>query len=349
MFANMDSLHAIAGLLVGFLVGVTGVGGGSLMTPILVLLFGVSPQTAVGTDLLFAATTKIVGSGVHGWRSTVDWKIVRRLASGSVPAAVLTLLVLSRFGKVGKEASEIILVVLGGMLILTSIATLFQKKLAVFAKTHERLDERESLIPTIALGSVLGVAVTISSVGAGAIGVTALLMLYPALRVSKIVGSDIAHAVPLTLVAGFPLADRRGRPDLARQPADRLDSGGDRRQPVVLALARPYPAPGPGGGAAVLGAQAAYLSGLLEDAHEWGATAAIGNACDGCHCHPHQHLRGTLSRQYLAAGRPGRFRPVARTKGFAAVAVVEFCGWVRHCICPDASVRSNLVIQLCAI
>ena len=203
MFANMDLLHAFAGLLVGFLVGVTGVGGGSLMTPILVLLFGVSPQTAVGTDLLFAATTKIVGSGVHGWRSTVDWKIVRRLASGSVPAAVLTLLVLSRFGKVGKEASDIILVVLGGMLVLTSIATLFQKKLAVFAKTHERLDEKESLIPTIALGATLGVAVTISSVGAGAIGVTALLMLYPALRVSKIVGSDIAHAVPLTLVAGL--------------------------------------------------------------------------------------------------------------------------------------------------
>ena len=203
MFAHMDVLHAIAGLLVGFLVGVTGVGGGSLMTPLLVLLFGVSPQTAVGTDLLFAASTKIVGSGVHGWRSTVDWRIVRRLASGSVPAALLTLLVLSRFGKVGKEASEIILVVLGGMLILTSIATLFQKKLAVFAKTHERLDESESLIPTIALGALLGVAVTISSVGAGAIGVTALLMLYPALRVSKIVGSDIAHAVPLTLVAGF--------------------------------------------------------------------------------------------------------------------------------------------------
>ena len=203
MIANMDMLHAMAGLLVGFLVGVTGVGGGSLMTPILVMLFGVSPQTAVGTDLLFAATTKIVGSGVHGWRSTVDWKIVRRLASGSVPAAVLTLLVLSRFGKVGKEASEIILVVLGGMLVLTSIATLFQKKLAVFAKTHERLDDKESLIPTIALGAALGVAVTISSVGAGAIGVTALLMLYPGLRVARIVGSDIAHAVPLTLVAGF--------------------------------------------------------------------------------------------------------------------------------------------------
>ena len=203
MLAHMDWLHGVAGLLVGFLVGVTGVGGGSLMTPILVLLFGVSPQTAVGTDLLFAASTKIVGSGIHGWRSTVDWRIVRRLASGSVPAALFTLLVLSRFGKVGKEASDIILVVLGGMLVLTSVATLFQKKLAVFAKTHERLDEAESLLPTVALGALLGVAVTISSVGAGAIGVTALLMLYPALRVSRIVGSDIAHAVPLTLVAGF--------------------------------------------------------------------------------------------------------------------------------------------------
>lgn len=202
MFAQIDVLHGVAGLLVGFLVGLTGVGGGSLMTPILVLLFGVSPGTAVGTDLLFAATTKIVGSAVHGWKATVDWKIVRRLASGSVPAAIVTLAGMSWFGKVGKETGHLILLVLGAMLIVTSAATLFQKQLAVFAKTHERLDEAESLWPTIGLGVVLGVAVTISSVGAGAIGVTALLMLYPALRVSRIVGSDIAHAVPLTLVAG---------------------------------------------------------------------------------------------------------------------------------------------------
>jgi uncharacterized membrane protein YfcA len=163
----------------------------------------VSPGTAVGTDLLFAATTKIAGSAVHGWKATVDWKIVRRLASGSVPAAIVTLVGVSWFGKLGKETGHIILVVLGCMLLITAVATLFQKQLAVFAKTHERLDDRESLWPTVGLGVVLGVAVTISSVGAGAIGVTALLMLYPALRVSRIVGSDIAHAVPLTLVAGF--------------------------------------------------------------------------------------------------------------------------------------------------
>jgi len=202
MLSHFDALHAVAGLLVGFLVGLTGVGGGSLMTPILVLLFGISPGTAVGTDLLFAATTKMAGSAVHGWKATVDWKIVRRLASGSVPAAIVTLAGISWFGKLGKETGHAILLVLGAMLIVTSVATLFQKQLAVFAKTHERLDENESLWPTVALGMVLGVAVTVSSVGAGAIGVTALLMLYPALRVSRIVGSDIAHAVPLTLVAG---------------------------------------------------------------------------------------------------------------------------------------------------
>ncbi len=203
MLAQFDALHGFAGLLVGFMVGLTGVGGGSLMTPILVLLFGVSPATAVGTDLLFAASTKIAGSAVHGWKATVDWRIVRRLAAGSVPAALVTLGGISWFGKVGKETSDVILLVLGTMLVITAAATLFQKQLAVFAKTHERLDEAESLVPTLVLGAVLGMAVTISSVGAGAIGVTALLMLYPALRVSRIVGSDIAHAVPLTLVAGM--------------------------------------------------------------------------------------------------------------------------------------------------
>lgn len=201
--AGFDMLHAFAGLLVGFLVGVTGVGGGSLMTPILVLLFGVSPHTAVGTDLLFASLTKMVGTAAHGWNATVDWKIVRRLATGSVPAAVVTLLAINHFGKLDGETSKVMLTVLGAMLVLTAVATLFQKQLALFAKTHERLDDEASLWPTITLGAAIGTAVTLSSVGAGAIGVTALLMLYPALRVSRIVGSDIAHAVPLTLVAGF--------------------------------------------------------------------------------------------------------------------------------------------------
>jgi uncharacterized membrane protein YfcA len=203
MLGHLDSLHAIAGLLVGFLVGLTGVGGGSLMTPLLVLLFGVSPSTAVGTDLLFAATTKIFGTVVHGARATVDWVIVRRLASGSVPAAVITLVVLARLGHPPKAANHTILVALGVMLILTAFATLFQKKLVQLSKRAEHLEPRRTLLPTVVLGVVLGVAVTLSSVGAGAIGVTALLLLYPALRVSGIVGSDIAHALPLTLVAGF--------------------------------------------------------------------------------------------------------------------------------------------------
>ena len=203
MLEHFDVLHGVAGLLVGVLVGLTGVGGGSLMTPILVLLFGVNPATAVGTDLLFASVTKIAGGFVHNRHESVDWKIMRRLAFGSVPAAIVTLIAVSTFGKLGKDTGHVILTVLGAMLVLTAVATLFQKKLAVFAKSHERLDDTSAIMPTIALGMVLGVAVSISSVGAGAIGVTALLMLYPALRVSRIVGTDIAHAVPLTLVAGF--------------------------------------------------------------------------------------------------------------------------------------------------
>ncbi len=203
MLAHFDLLHGVAGLLVGFLVGLTGVGGGSLMTPILVLLFGIAPATAVGTDLLFASVTKVAGSAVHGKRETVDWHIMRRLAMGSVPAAMITLFLISDFGKLSKASSHAVLVGLGAMLIVTSIATLFQKQLAVLAKQYERLDDQQARIPTVLLGALLGVAVTMTSVGAGAIGVTVLLMLYPALRVAKIVGTDIAHAVPLTLVAGF--------------------------------------------------------------------------------------------------------------------------------------------------
>lgn len=203
MLANLDAAHAVAGLLVGVLVGLTGVGGGSLMTPILVLIFGVNPGTAVGTDLLFASITKIFGSFVHNRHESVDWKIMRRLALGSVPAAVVTLFAVSTFGKFGKDTSQVILTVLGIMLIVTAFATLFQKQIVRFARGHERPGDSQAVLPTVVLGAALGAAVSVSSVGAGAIGVTALLMLYPALRVSRIVGTDIAHAVPLTLVAGF--------------------------------------------------------------------------------------------------------------------------------------------------
>lgn len=203
IFSHFDLMHTLAGLLVGLLVGLTGVGGGSLMTPLLVLLFGVAPQTAVGTDLLFAAATKIAGSAVHGWRETVEWKIVRRLACGSVPAALITLAVLSNTGQIGKEAQHAILIVLAVMLGLTSLTVLFQQKLMAYAKFRDPVEgEGSVLFGTVLLGAVIGFAVSISSVGAGAIGVTALLMLYPKLPVARIVGTDIAHAVPLTLIAG---------------------------------------------------------------------------------------------------------------------------------------------------
>lgn len=202
LFDHFDALHAIAGLLVGVLVGLTGVGGGSLMTPLLVLLFGVNPKTAVGTDLLYAAITKIAGSAVHGSRETVDWRIFRRLAAGSIPAALLSLMVLRAAGNPPKTAEHVILLVLGVMLVLTAIATAFQKKLIAYATGHDPLYERNALVPTVVLGFILGVLVSISSVGAGAIGVTVLLMLYPKLPISRIVGTDIVHAVPLLLVAG---------------------------------------------------------------------------------------------------------------------------------------------------
>lgn len=203
-FAALDLPHAIAGLLVGFLVGLTGVGGGSLMTPLLVLVFGVSPATAVGTDLLYAAITKTVGSAVHGVKETVDWKIVRRLATGSLPAAILTLAALNTFLKVGKDANHVIMLVLGVMLILTAIGILFQRRLLAYGATHHpQVLTDHALVPTVILGAALGVLVTISSIGAGAIGMTVLLMLYRRLPVLRLIGSDIAHAVPLALLAGM--------------------------------------------------------------------------------------------------------------------------------------------------
>ena len=203
LLTQIDFMHALAGMAVGVLVGFTGVGGGALMTPVLVLLFGVAPQTAVGTDLLYAATTKTAGSAVHGWRETVDWRIVRRLASGSIPASLVTLGALSWLGSVGKSAQHEILLVLGVMLVLTAIAVAFQKQLIAYAAARRPVTRGHEAVPTVALGPLIGVAVSLSSVGAGAIGVTALLILYPGLPVSRIVGTDIAHAVPLALVGGI--------------------------------------------------------------------------------------------------------------------------------------------------
>ena len=201
---TIDPLYSLSGFVVGALVGMTGVGGGSLMTPILIVLFGVHPATAVGTDLLYAAATKTGGTLMHGYTRTVDWRIVGRLASGSLPAAALTLYVLSRLDLAGKGASAFITMVLGLALFATALALIFRTQIVnSYARRVGELDPRRTAILTVATGALLGVLVSVSSVGAGALGVTALVLLYPKLRIVRIVGSDIAHAVPLTLLAGL--------------------------------------------------------------------------------------------------------------------------------------------------
>jgi uncharacterized membrane protein YfcA len=200
----IEPLYSIAGVLVGLLVGMTGVGGGSLMTPILVLAFGFHPATAVGTDLLYASATKLAGTGVHGWRGTVDWRVVRRLATGSVPATLLTLAALSVARMRAEDTGRVITDILGVALILTGIATLYRKRIVDrLSGAFGRLQDRRIMWLTISLGVVLGTLVTLTSVGAGALGMTALLVLYPRAPVARLIGSDIAHAVPLTLIAGL--------------------------------------------------------------------------------------------------------------------------------------------------
>jgi len=200
----IDPLYVASGFGVGLLVGMTGVGGGSLMTPVLILLFGVHPSTAVGTDLLYAAATKTGGSLVHGLARSVHWPAVMRLASGSIPASIVTLLVLWQLNLNGESARSLINLVLCFALFLTATSLIFRKALMDrYRRRMEGLDTSTTDHATVAVGVVLGVLVSISSVGAGAVGVTALLLLYPRLPMASIVGSDIAHAVPLTLVAGI--------------------------------------------------------------------------------------------------------------------------------------------------
>lgn len=201
---SIHPLYSLSGFVVGLLVGLTGVGGGSLMTPLLVLLFGIRATTAVGTDLLYACITKSVGTAVHGFSGTVDWLIVGKLAAGSVPATALTLVVLSRYQRQLDSSNHALTTILGVALISTAISILFRKWiLDTFATVAGNLDSRARTLFTILSGAVLGVLVSLSSVGAGAIGVTFLLILYPKMPAGKLVGSDIAHAVPLTLIAGI--------------------------------------------------------------------------------------------------------------------------------------------------
>lgn len=209
---HINPLYSLSGLVVGTLVGLTGVGGGSLMTPLLVLLFGIHPATAVGTDLLYAAITKGVGTTIHGTKGTVNWPLVGLLALGSIPATLVTLYFIQHYGK-SDAISHLITVVLGYALFLTAILVLLRDVIQRFVKARQEKQEitdpgkkafnARRAAMTIATGLFLGFLVSLSSVGAGALGVTALILLYPQLPIVKIVGSDIAHAVPLTFVAGM--------------------------------------------------------------------------------------------------------------------------------------------------
>ena len=209
----------LAGMLVGFCVGVTGVGGGSLMTPILMGVFRIEPHIAIGTDLLYAAISKFCGSFVHAKKLNIVWPIVWWLAIGSIPACLLTNYMLSNYLSGATHYKAVLTMVLGFMLVLTGISILFRSKIeAFFSKRSKQQNTtvrdnmtREEIaqwvsskkVLVIIMGVVLGVFVTLSSVGAGAFGVMALVLMFPNLPMIRIIGSDVVHAVLLTLVAGL--------------------------------------------------------------------------------------------------------------------------------------------------
>ena len=202
----IDSSFAIAGAFTGFFVGLTGVGGGALMTPILLLFFGVAPTTAIATDLWFAAITKLVGARIHHTAGNVDWQIVRRLWSGSLPAASIIVLMISQGVQVAKVAW--LTTAIGVVVLITAGGLLFAPYLGVIARGRrisrpERFKAVQPVLTALA-GLVLGVCVAMTSVGAGALGSVVLLYLYP-LRMSphRLVATDIVHAIPLALVAGL--------------------------------------------------------------------------------------------------------------------------------------------------
>ncbi len=199
----MTLTYVASGFAVGLLVGLTGVGGGSLMTPLLTLLFGINPAVAVGTDLAFASVTKSAGTLTHRLRNTVHWDIVKRLCWGALPAALLATLALKQFGTLDKNVTQIIRYTIAFSVSLTAIAIIFRGRMQAWMMAHpsRQLHGRAQAAATIIAGAVIGVLVTVSSIGAGAVGATILVLLYPKLEPAEIAGTDIAYAVPLTAIA----------------------------------------------------------------------------------------------------------------------------------------------------
>ena len=211
MFGPIEFI--MAGVLVGFCVGITGVGGGSLMTPILISLFRIEPHIAIGTDLLYAAISKFCGSMVHAKKLNIVWPIVLWLALGSVPASFITHWVLENYLSSSSSYKAILTMVLGFMLTLTGLSIMFrshiEKFFSKFRAENHNIDKANNFsiegkqVYVVIMGIVLGVFVTLSSVGAGAFGVMALILMFPNLPMIRIIGSDVVHAVLLTSVAGF--------------------------------------------------------------------------------------------------------------------------------------------------
>ena len=212
MYGSIE--YILAGMLVGFCVGVTGVGGGSLMTPILIGIFKIEPHIAIGTDLLYAAISKFCGSFVHAKKLNIVWPIVIWLAIGSIPASLATTWVLDNYLSQSTHYKAILTMVLGFMLTITGISIVFrnqvEKLFKKFSKESSEQDQqlsreklKEKRLYIALMGIVLGVFVTLSSVGAGAFGIMALIIMFPNLPMIRIIGSDVVHAVLLTLVAGM--------------------------------------------------------------------------------------------------------------------------------------------------
>jgi len=200
----MDVLFVISGFGVGVLVGLTGVGGGALMTPLLIFGFGVAPAVAVGTDLMFAAITKANGVWVHARQHSVEWRVVRWMLLGSLPASLITLLILRQVDLQTGVAQDVMTTTLGLALIVSAGALIFRHRLAQ-DDTGFAHDEtgRKTQVATVLTGIVLGALVTLTSVGAGALGAAVLFWLYPRMKAVRVVGTDLAHAVPLATVAGL--------------------------------------------------------------------------------------------------------------------------------------------------
>jgi hypothetical protein len=201
----MTLSYVISGFSVGLLVGLTGVGGGSLMTPLLTLIFGIQPTTAVGTDLAFASITKSAGTFAHRLRGTVRWDVVKHLCIGALPASLLATFALHYFGALDKQIGQIIKYSIACSVLLTIIAVIFRGKMQAWINRHpeKQLQGATLTAATILAGATLGTLVTISSIGAGAVGATILVLLYPRLSPAEIAGTDIAYAVPLTAIAAI--------------------------------------------------------------------------------------------------------------------------------------------------